>query len=250
MIVSFSLVLARVASFVTVLPLFGTNSVPRLVRMGLALALTWVWFDFSAVTAGAKSIGATDVPWLLFGVALGREAVLGALLGYLLGLFLVPARIAGEFIAQEMGLALGNTLDPTADQSTPPLAQVFENIGILVFFALDGHHVFFVALHATFASWPIGAMTASLPIERVVQSTTAAEEWGLLLAAPLGVCLFLTTVVLALMARAAPQLNMFSVGFSLKIGVGLVGALLFMPSMIRALVAVFGRCSEFLVRFA
>jgi flagellar biosynthesis protein FliR len=246
-ILALCLVFTMVAIFVTVLPLFGTTSVPRLVKVGLVLALTWVWFDVSAAPATAPLFQTTSVPWLLFAVALGREAVLGAVLGYLLGLLLVPARIAGEFVAQEMGLALAGTLDPSTGQSTPPIAQVFENIGILVFFALDGHHVFFAALHTTFATWPIGGMAASLPMQHVVRATASAEEWGMMLAAPLGILLFLTSVVLALMARAAPQLNVFSVGFSLKIGVGLVGSVLLMPNLVQALITIFGRCSDFVL---
>ncbi len=232
-VVSFSLILARVGTFVTVLPLFGTNSVPRMVRVGLAVALTLFWFDFSKAPGDEFLSRAESVPWLAFGVALAREAILGALLGYMLGLLLAPARIAGEFIGQEMGLAFGNLIDPTSAQPSGPVTQIFEMIGILVFFGLDGHQLFLIALHATFGRWPLGGSLTALPVAQLVTGAATAEEWGILLAAPLAFCLFLTTAVLALMARAAP---------------GLVACIILLPDILRGMAHIFGRMGEFLVR--
>jgi flagellar biosynthetic protein FliR len=247
-VVSFSLVLARVGTLVSVMPLFGTTYAPRMVRVGLAMALCVFWFD-SSLTVHSKILqSATEVSWLAYGLAMGREAILGAVLGYALGLFLVPAQIAGEFITQEMGLSLGSIIDPSSVAPTGVVTEIFQYLGILVFFAVDGHHTFLAILHASFQRWPIGGGGGELPIGNLVNGAAATEEWGLLLAAPLGICLFLTAVVLALMARVSPQLNIFSVGFALRVGAGLVGALFLMPDLLKAMVQIFGHCSELLLR--
>jgi flagellar biosynthetic protein FliR len=71
-----------------------------------------------------------------------------------------------------------------------------------------------------------------------------AVDWGVQIAAPVVFCLFISSIVLALMARAAPQLNFFSVGFSLQVGIGLAGLALLVPQMALSLMAVFGRLTE------
>lgn len=245
--VSFSLIFARVATFVAILPLFGSRQVPRLVKVGLAFALASVWFG-AVGTAPATELphGSAAGLWLAYPIALGRESLIGAVLGYAFGLFLLPARIAGEFIGQEMGLALASVSDPSTESSATLLGQIFEIIGMMVFFGLDGHHVWLAALHATFARWPIGSSISGLPVAPLVSGLAQAHEWGLLIAAPLAACLFVTSVWLALMARAAPQLNLLSVGFALRLGVGLVAGVVFMPEMVAAMSGVLGRLSELL----
>jgi flagellar biosynthetic protein FliR len=246
-VLSFSLVLARVGTLVTVMPLFGGSYAPRTVRVGLAVALSLLWFDFSLTAASPLLNPSTDITWLAYGLALAREAVVGIVLGYTLSLFLVPAQIAGEFITQEMGLSLGSIIDPSSGNPNGVVTQIFQYLAILVFFAVDGHHTFLAILHASFQRWPIGGAGMQLPISNLVRGAAVTEEWGLLLAAPLGICLFLTSVVLAMMARAAPQMNIFSVGFALRVGTGLVGALFLVPDLITGMVRIFNRCGELLL---
>ena len=127
---------------------------------------------------------------------------MGAGLGYALGLFLVPFRIAGEFLGQEMGLSMAAQFDPTSNQPSGTLTQIFETVGSVLFISLDGHHVFLAALHNTFVRCPIGGLPTTLAMPNIVAGALATQELGVLLAGPVAVCLFLTTVVLALMVRA------------------------------------------------
>src|SRR5262249_1599922 len=156
------------------------------------------------------------------GIALGREALLGGLVGYLFGLFLMPARIAGDFLAQEMGLSFGNMVGVTGEVNATALSTIFEMLAALTFFSLDGHHVFLGVMHGTFEHYPVGGGLPSLSVPQIVAGATAVEEWGLMLSAPVAFCLFLTTIVLTLLARATPQLNLYTVGFPLRLGVGLI----------------------------
>src|SRR5207253_15067 len=104
--------------------------------------------------------------------------VLGAVLGFAFGLLLAPARIAGEFISQEMGLTMASQLDPTTGQQAGPLTQIFEMLGVLVFLGLDAHHLFFAMLHETFVRWPIGGDFRAVPARALVGAASAAQEWG------------------------------------------------------------------------
>jgi flagellar biosynthetic protein FliR len=245
--VSFSLILARVATFVGILPLLGGRNVPRTVKAGLALALTVMWFDFSAIPDKSLT-DAADISWLAYGLALGREMLLGAILGYAMGLFLVPAHIAGEFITQQMAMSLGNIIDPNSNSSTGVVTQIFELLALLIFFGLDGHHIFLALLQSTLSRWPVGGALPNIPVAQFITGAAETEEWGLMLVAPLAASLFLVTVVLALMSRAAPQLNIFSVGFAVQIGVGLLGTWLLLPDLLKAMTVMWGRLGEFLTR--
>lgn len=245
---SFSLLVVRIGAFVNTLPILSGNNVPRLVRAGLVMALTMLWFDFTPTANHDWLTASSEIAWLPFAAAAGRELLLGVVMGYAFGLFLVPARVAGEFLVQQMGLSLGSIADPTAGNPTGPLTQLFEMLGILLFLGMDGHHVFLAVLHKTMLRWPVGGALPAPPTVELLAGAVAAEEWGLQLVAPLGLCLFLSTVVLALMARAAPQMNVFSFGFAFQITVGLVGAFLLLPDLLAAIVNTFGRASEFLIR--
>jgi flagellar biosynthesis protein FliR len=238
---SFCLVFARVATFVAVVPLFGTMSMPRLVKAGLVLALTVVWYV--PLVEGAPPTflwRSTDsMSWVSHFVAIGREIFLGGILGYGLGLFLVPVHVAGEYLTQEMGLAFANQVNPTTGASSSPITQIFDYMGTALFFGVDGHHVLLGVLHATFAQYPILGSLPDSPLPRLVAGATMAEEWGLMLAAPVAMFLFLTTVLLAFLTRAAPQMNLYAVGFPLRLGVGLSACVLLLPSWVSTVVSAF-----------
>jgi flagellar biosynthetic protein FliR len=245
-----TLVLARVGGFVAFLPVFGGQQAPRVVKLGLAVCLTVSWsFDFlgNPDVALAQLQRAGD-SWFGLGVLMAREILLGGLLGFAFGLLLVPARVAGEFLTQEMGLSFGEIVSPGAGLSGSPVTQFFDLIATLVFLTLDVHHVLLAVFHATFAIYPIGGATPVPNLAGMVAGAEITVGWGLMLAAPTALCLFLSTVVLALMSRAAPQMNMFAVGFPVRLIVGLIALLILLPGIVAALAAIFGKSTELLQR--
>ncbi len=244
LILFFALVLARVGAFVAVMPLFAGQGTPKMVRAGLALALSVFWFGHLGPPADLARFHAAPLPWLLFLLALGREALLGAVVGLLFSLFLAPVRIAGEFISQQIGLAQAGLLGGTFSTPAGPLTLVLETLAGLVFLELNGHHVVLAVLHASFARYPLGGTLLPAPGGAVVESVATAEALGVLLAGPLALAMFLVTLVLALLGRAAPQLNIYSVGFTVQSLVALGVALLLLPDLVHLMTAVLGRMSE------
>jgi flagellar biosynthetic protein FliR len=118
-----------------------------------------------------------------------------------------------------------------------------------LYLGLDLHHLFLNVLDSTFRQFPVG-QGFPLPMSDVVGQAASAQEWGVELAGPVVLCLFLTTVVLALMNRAAPQINLYTVGFPLRMLVGLAALLFLLPQLLTDLVAVFGRCTDMLARMS
>ncbi|MBY0230987.1 MAG: flagellar biosynthetic protein FliR [Gemmataceae bacterium] len=240
----FSLVVARVGAFVAVMPLFSGQGTPRVVRVGLALSLSVFFFAHLGVPADVARIQASgQMSWLLLGLSLGREAVLGAVVALLFSLFLAPLRIAGEFVTQQIGLAPAGLLGASFSSPASPLTVILESLGGLVFLELDGHHIVLAVLHASFAKYPLGGL--ALPTgTAAVGGVAAAEAMGVMLAGPLALALFLLTVSLALMGRAVPQLNIYSVGFALQSLVCLVAALLLLPDLIKLIAAALARMGQ------
>lgn len=239
-VVYVGLVISRIGAFVGVMPLFGART-PRTVRVGLAVALAA--FYLGTVAPGwdpALAKQATEINAVVYALAVARETLIGAAMGLAFGLFLLPAHVAGEFITHQIGLNVAPVGSAASGESAGVLTNIFEIVGGLIFLIADGHHVVLGVLHASFFSLPLGG--AMIPqVGPMVGGLATAYEMGLLLAGPLTLCLLLLSVTLAIMARTAPQLNVYSVGFTLQIMVVLFGGLFLLPEFILTLHAIIGR---------
>lgn len=243
---TFGFVLARVGAFVAVLPILDGAKAPRSVKTGLVLALTLFHILHEGVAGPELLVRASQLSWLGCGLILVREAILGAFLGYALGLVLLPVQVAGHYLGQEMGLAMGQLLGPMSPNPSTAISTFLELLATMLLLGLDGHHLFLSTFHETYARFPIGAAFVTPPVDDLVTGLSRSQEWGLSLAAPLAGALFITSIVLAVMSRAVPQLSLFSVGFSLRVAVGLGGAYLLLPDFVRGVVQMFGRSSGLL----
>ena len=231
-ILSFTLVVARTGTFMAMLPLLGGRFVPRFIKAVLSLMLAFFWFEtFTVPPIAIPPEAPTASYWVQYGMILGKEVALGAIMGFTFSLFILPFRIAGEFIGQEMGLTLARITDPTAPTSGTVIGQFFELIGVFAIFISGTHHLFLAAIHASFTAQPIGGEFGEIAIGENVRAVATSQEWGLLLAAPVACSLFIITIVLAMLSRATPQLNLLSVGFPLRLLVGLLTMAMFLPEL-------------------
>jgi flagellar biosynthesis protein FliR len=248
---AYTLILARVGTLVATFPLFGGQYVPRMVRIGFSMSLAVLWFSVFALAPTPELLSTlASLDCVRYGLALGREILLGVIMGYAFNLFLAPVHVAGEFVGQELGLAMGGQFDPGNFKDSSVMTQFFEMVGILIFLGLDGHHIFLAVVHGTFVRWPIGNTWGPAPVGAMVDGAASSQEWGILIAAPLVMCLFLTTIVLALLARVVPQMNLFSFGFAIRMALGLLATFILLPEVISAIINVFGHVCEFVLRLA
>lgn len=227
-----TLALVRIASFVAVFPLFAGRNLPNTVKIGLSVVLAGAWF-----LAGLPSTGVAPGPdgaWgtmTVWSIGAMRETALGAALAFAMGLFLLPLQIAGSFIGQEMGLSMAAQADPTNQGASTVVNQLFLTIGMLLFFTFDLHHELLRTLHLSFWTRPLGARFVFPSAPDLVGGLADIHEAGLLLSAPVVAALFIGLIALLVTARTAPQLNMFSVGFPLRLAIGLLAAIVFFPEM-------------------
>lgn len=246
-VLSLALVLLRVASFVMFLPPFSTGGLPSTVKIGLAIALTAVWGPlYAPLLVPQLALASLHThPELQIGWMAGREVVIGVALAWVLGLLFVPMKIAGAYIAQEMGLTMGSLASPVDQQSSNVVSQFTESLGTLVFFAMDAQHLLFRAFASLLQAVPLGHTTDLPGRDWVVGCVAGAERTGLELAAPVGAGLFLAMLLLLLLMRTAPQFNLMTFGMQVRLVVGLVLLGMLTPEFIQRVGATFQRLAEF-----
>jgi flagellar biosynthetic protein FliR len=222
-------VIARIAGLAIIAPVFGSSSIPKIVRIAIILTL-----GFSAWTmAGLTQIG--NVGSLELFILLAGEFAIGALIGFFMTLPLVAIQMGGSMMGQQMSIALPSMIDPSTGSESDELGRGFMMFAIVGFVVVGGVEQTYLAIVGSFSHLPI----ASLASESIVTTATglldSCFEFGLRVALPLVVILMLQTAVLALIARSMPQLNIFSIGLPLRVLIGvlvLVAGLSFIGTMV------------------
>lgn len=232
------LVLFRFTGFMVFFPAFNSSQIPRLVKIGFAVSLAWAFLTGEPAAGLAADIHVSDLNWLESLVLVAGEVLFGAGLGMAFGITIEPARIAGAYIGQEMGLNLATMTDPTTRQVNNVVAQVFEVWAWVLFFSLNIHHVILRTIASTFQVFPVGQALLIFPGPAAAYQADLVSRWGLALASPVGIFMFVLIIALGLLMRAVPQMNIFAVGLALRLVVGIVAMAIFLPAMMRMLVRV------------
>jgi flagellar biosynthetic protein FliR len=206
----------RVLALMSSAPLLSHRAVPARAKIGLALLV--------AVLLAAGLPSAPTAP--LFSAAslmlLAQQVLVGLALGLSMRIAFAAVELAGDLIGLQMGLGFATFFDPQTSAQTPIVGGLLSVASMLVFLSLDGPLLMLAGLADSFELAPVGAdFYASLRWDRV--SLLGAEMFalGLQLALPLLTTMLLCNIALGVMARAAPQLNLFSVGFPVTLLTGL-----------------------------
>ncbi len=207
--VIFTLVLARVATLVMIAPIFGSSGVPVRVRAVLAVAISLliVPLEFSKTTACPESL----VDYL---VLAGAEALIGLTLGLGVMVLFAGMQVAGQIISQMSGMQLAEVFDPGFDGSVPVFSKLLGLVTLAVFVTIGGHRRVMEALLDTFVWLPAGRGDFSRSILDAMTSVLMQSfVLGIRAAAPVMVALLLATLILGLVSRTLPQLNVIVLGF-------------------------------------
>jgi flagellar biosynthesis protein FliR len=215
---TFALVGVRVAALVMVAPVFGTFAIPVRVRALLALALTVlvVPIEVGRATAPPETIAA-------FLVAAGGEALVGLTMGVAVRLLFCGLHVAGQIVSQMSGMQLADVFDPGLNAPVPIFSRLLLAVATAVFLTIGGHRLVIEALLDTFAGLPAGQGTFSRSaVEAVTVLFAQSFVLGVRAAAPAIVALLLATLILGLVSRTLPQLNVMALGFGVNATVALV----------------------------
>ena len=219
--VLFTLILARVGGLVMTAPIFGGREVPTQVRGLLAVMLTLLILPMQAQPAPAPLTALPD-----YVLDLAGETLIGLVLGLGIKILLAGIQLAGQIVSQLSGLALADVFQPDFDASVPVFSQLLLYVTLAVFVVLGGHRMVMAALLDTFGVIPPGVGPTSSSIVDATTSLLAQSfELGIRAAAPAMTALLLATLVLGLISRTLPQINIIAVGFGINALLAL-GALL------------------------
>jgi flagellar biosynthesis protein FliR len=210
--VLFTLVLTRVSGLTMTAPIYGDKQVPARVRVLLALALAVL------ITPSQWNV---DVPYpgtmLNYLVLIGGELVVGACLGLGVTILFNGMELAGEIIGYVGGLMLAEAYDPSMDTNTPIFSRLYYWIGLSIFLCIGGHRLVMGGLLDTFQTIPLGKGVFSHSIvDSFITLLVQSFSLGIRAAAPATVALLLATLVLGLIGRTVPQLNVLVLGFGIN----------------------------------
>jgi flagellar biosynthetic protein FliR len=229
---TFVLAFCRLGAMMAWAPVLGHRSIPVAHRAALAALLALVL----APMLGRPPAAARDD--LGFVLAMAGEAFVGLAIGFVATLVLTAVHVAGEVVGFQMGFGIAAVYDPALGQQATVVTRFHEFFALLLFLALNGHHLLLQAVVASFHRvGPGGLLVQSTASGGVVALGGKLFRSGLELAAPLIGILFIVNVAFALLARLAPQMNVFFVGVPVTLGLGIYGLAETFPHF----TAVFGR---------
>jgi flagellar biosynthesis protein FliR len=217
------LVLVRVSAMLALVPVFSQTQVPQLMRFGLGLLLAFVIVRILPPMAPVGGLG----PLVL---AIVAQAFVGVVFGFVAFLIFTGIQFAGEVIDTQIGFAVVNIVNPLTSQSVTVIGNLELALATLLYLAADAHHVLLRGIVGSFALVPLPFVAApDLLAGDVVRFFTQSLFIVFQIAAPVAIALFLVNVMLGLMARVAPQMNVFVVGFPIQITLGLVMLVVSLP---------------------
>ncbi|OKL37124.1 flagellar biosynthetic protein FliR [Domibacillus mangrovi] len=214
----FLLILVRVSAFFVTMPLFSYRTIPAQHRIAFALVLSWTMYY--SIDASPLEINGEYLLLIL------KEAMTGLLIGLAAFIILSAIQIAGGFIDFQMGFAIANVIDPQTGAQSPLMGQYLYMFSLLMLLALNGHHLILDGIFYSYEFIPIDQMY--LPFGNGEAAYYMARTFNAVfiiafqMSMPVVAVLFLTDVMLGIVARTVPQLNIFVVGFPLKIGVAFI----------------------------
>ena len=230
---TFIFILLRVSSIVVTMPIIGNRTVPARVKGGLSLMIVFLLFPFIKLHIPSPDI-------LPLALRMAGEVMIGITIGFAGRLVFAGVQLAGQLAGFQMGFAIVNVFDPMTSAQVSIIAQFQYLLAMLVFLAVDGHHLF---LHAITESYRIVPAFGFHFSGELTQSIMGFSKDMFVVAiktgAPVIAMLLMISIGFGLIARTVPQINILIVGFPVKIAVGLICIGLALPVFVRMVGGIF-----------
>lgn len=223
--IQFLLVFARVTGTLSTAPVFSSKIIPVVARIGLAILLSLFIVPISSLAADRSPSSLMVLAWWLV-----IELIYGLTAGYVAALFFYSVQMAGELIDMQIGFGMINMFDPQFGQQVPLIGNFKFLMAISVFLALQGHHMIIIAMADNFRAVPLGAAVhLSDATSFMVDAVANLFVMALRISLPVLGTVLMTDVALGILARIMPQMNVFVVGITGKLVVGIFMLFLILP---------------------
>ena len=217
----------RLTAMLLATPVFGARMVPVRIRISIGLFLAWMLFP---MLPDVPAVDPLSPAGFLISI---QQVLIGVSMGFILQMVFGAVVMAGQNIAMSMGLGFASAVDPQNGVQVPVLSQFYMVIATLIFLALDGHLVIIETLVNSFYLLPIGSAAVSADFVWQVAAWGSYMFIGsVLMAVPVMVALLLVNLAFGVMTRAAPQLNIFAVGFPVTLLAGFILLLFGLPALL------------------
>lgn len=218
--------LVRILGLMAIAPVFAHTVTPTRVKIGLGVLLAVI------VAPTVPAITGFD-PLSLAGLMLiAQQLIIGLAMGFAMRIVFAAVELAGEVSGMTMGLGFAAFFDPMTQGESMALNTFLTLLAALVFLAIDGHLLLLATLVRSFDDLPIGgAAPGPVAFWRIAQWGGHVFSAGVQLSLPIVAALLITNIALGILTRAAPQLNLFGIGFPLTLTVGIVMVALVLPTM-------------------
>lgn len=222
---TFLIVLSRVAGFVGAIPVFSSAQTPVQIKTGLAVLIALLLFPLMSPAVGAVSLDPVT-----FGMLIVSELLLGMLLGLVARLIFTAVEFGATVIGFQMGFAAANVFDPQNQRQVALISQ-FQNVfSILIFLAINGHHLFIQTAVLSYDLLPPGQLNLSgEAVPYLMELSSHMFALGVQFSAPVLTVLLLSGLILGILARVFPQLNVFLISFPINIGTAFIVIALTLP---------------------
>jgi flagellar biosynthetic protein FliR len=216
-VASFLWPLTRILGLIAVAPLFGNVSVPARVKIGLGVMLALI------MAPSVPALPAAD-PMSYAGLLIVmQQLVIGLAIGFAMRIVFAGVEMAGEITGMTMGLGFATFYDPQTRGQSSAISQFLSLLTIMVYLASNLHLVLLSALADSFVSLPITATPSGMQLSQTLVAWGGRIfSAGVQLSLPIVAALLITNLALGILTRAAPQLNLFGIGFPITIGVGFI----------------------------
>ena len=214
----------RILALASSAPVLSHSSVPRMVRIALAVLITAI---VAPTLPATPAVSPFSAPGILLVV---EQTMIGIAIGLAMQIAFATVTLAGDLIGLQMGLSFAAFIDPQNSEQAPLVGSFLSIVLMLVFLAINGHLLLVAGVADSFRAFPVtidGVRT--LDAVRLVRSGADLFAFGLQIALPVIGAMLITNLTLGMLARTSPQLNLLAVGFAVTLAVGLLMLLLELP---------------------
>lgn len=228
-ILQFFASLVRVSAMFLLLPIFGDNTVPPLVRIFLAFTINLIIYPV-AVASGAPSLSGYMNSEMGLALLVMKESMVGFVIGFTAKMFFDGLNFAFGHLGNQMGFNMATIYDSQSESSVPVISQLIMILAMLIFLGLDGHHLFIQALAQSYRVVPIGEFVLTKAVAlHIVETSSQVFLIAAKLSAPMALMIFLINCAFGIISKAVPQINVLIVSFTVNILAGFLIITLTLP---------------------
>jgi len=221
----FLIALVRFSGFFINLPVFGETIIPTREKAGLSALCTLLVLPHLMATQELPELSVFG-----YGIMAVKEIVLGLIMSFVVLMNIDSLRLAGQLMGMQIGFSFVQVVDPNSGTGQAILSEFIQVLGLMVFLMVNGHLLLLQGFTQSFELVPLAGLTIrGGVVAEVVRISTMVFWFGLQVSMPIFAVILVGDVALGIIARTVPKLNVFQVGFALKVMIGFITLALLLP---------------------